>query len=173
MIRCVHAGCTGALTGDTHTVKLGGQRHADATTAIALDDREHRQVDLNTLRLELINPLKRAREALDEMGRLDRVARVEGQKIWFDHRDPANPCSRRKPWRYDWPVTAETASRRSTASNGYPGMNVWLTIDPNKLAESEETWRTAKAELTQWYDALEAKKAAKIAAVVDSGGAGS
>jgi len=54
-------------------------------------------VDLNTLRLELINPLKRAREALDGMGRLDRVPRVEGQKLWFDQRDPANPCSRRKP----------------------------------------------------------------------------
>jgi len=77
------------------------------------------------------------------------------------------------PWRYDWPVTAETASRRSTAANGYRGMNVWLTIDPDKLAESEETWRTAKAELTQWHAALAAKKAAKIAAEVDSGGAGS
>jgi hypothetical protein len=31
------------------------------------------------------------------MGRLDRLPRVEGQKIWFDHCDPANPCSRRKP----------------------------------------------------------------------------
>jgi len=41
--------------------------------------------------------IKRAREALDGMGRLDRVPRVEGQKIWFDHHDPANPCSRRKP----------------------------------------------------------------------------
>ncbi len=41
--------------------------------------------------------IKRAREAPDEMGRLDRVPRVEGRRIWFDHRDPANPCSRRKP----------------------------------------------------------------------------
>jgi len=69
---------------------------------------------------------------------------------------------------------------------GNPGLNVWVPLDPDKLAESEETWRTAKAELTAWYAAeslvsqedkraarkaaRKAKKAAKKAAV-DPGGA--
>jgi len=76
------------------------------------------------------------------------------------------------PWRYDWPIACETVSRQSAAFKKLPDRTIWLNLDPEKMAEHQETWRTAKAELTAWYNALEAKRAAKEAAV-DSGGAGS
>ncbi len=48
-----------------------------------------------------LHPRQLVGRLVDEQGirlsRLDRVPRVEGQEIWFDHRDPANPCCRRKP----------------------------------------------------------------------------
>jgi hypothetical protein len=76
------------------------------------------------------------------------------------------------PWRYDWPIACETVSRQTAVFKKPPDRTIWLNLDPEKMAEHQETWRTAKAELKAWYDALEAKKAAKEAAV-DPGGAGS
>ena len=87
--------------------------------------------------------------------------RCEGKKHRFE--------TRYFPWRFDWPVSPETVSRQSTALKKYPGRNVWLVLDPDKMAEHEEVWKTAKAELDEWSKAREAKKAA----VVDPGGAGS
>jgi hypothetical protein len=65
-------------------------------------------------------------------------------------------------------ASASTASRRSSAVLGYPGLDVWVPLDPDKLAESEEIWRTAKAGLTAWYAAeslvsQEDRKAARMA----------
>jgi hypothetical protein len=50
-------------------------------------------------------------------------------------------------------ASASTASRRSSAVMGYPRLDVWVTLDPEKLAGSEDVWRTANAGLTAWYDA--------------------
>lgn len=75
------------------------------------------------------------------------------------------------PWRFDWPVSPATASRQTVVfKKKSPDQTIWLALDPDRMSEHQATWRTAKVELTAWYDAQEAKKAAKDAAVDQGAG---
>jgi hypothetical protein len=70
---------------------------------------------------------------------------------------PGVPGPRYWPWRFDWPVSIETASLQPKDGEDHPGKFVWLLLNPAHLAASQEVWKTAKAELDAWSAARKAK----------------
>ena len=68
------------------------------------------------------------------------------------------------PWRFDWEVSANTASRQVLVGRDLqPVKTVWLLIAPSKLAESQDVWLEAKIELEAWGEARKAQRATQDA----------
>ena len=64
------------------------------------------------------------------------------------------------PWRFNWEVSANTASRQVLVGRDLQLVKtVWLLIAPSKLAESQDVWLEAKIELETWGEARKAQRA--------------
>jgi hypothetical protein len=71
------------------------------------------------------------------------------------------------PWRFDWPVTADTASLQPVVSPYRPHTqtgHVWLLLRPSAVAASQEVWRQGKTALDAWSQSRREAQAAKEAA---------
>jgi len=62
--------------------------------------------------------------------------------------------ARYHPWRFNWPVSADTASLQKPAV----GNLRWLTLEPGTMADHEEVWLKAKIDLDDWYAARRARQ---------------
>jgi hypothetical protein len=65
------------------------------------------------------------------------------------------------PWRFDWPVSSQTASRQPAVSRKWYCKRRWCLLAPGKIRSSQQVWKEARAELTAWYAAMAARKAGR------------
>jgi len=61
------------------------------------------------------------------------------------------------PWRFDWPVSPDTACLVETS----PGKQAWIKLQPRTMAEHQDVWLAGKIALEAWSEARKQRKARK------------